>query len=298
MRAHRESTAGLPKLNRALLAVTSVLGAVVLLASAGGCYANRTVAGPIGRQPASNDYVLSRTPAEGRGPIEGEARWLQAATLPWNNVSMTPMVFETRKTLFSKDDAFRASKDTLDRGLYERTSWEHDGIDWLSPLEVRWHNVSFDDVQASIGGPSSRLLLNSRGIITAWQVFGPTRDLERKRKYVKQELRPLGIAFYVTQHDHSRDGWLDNRDGRQLLITDHDGANPRFVTPKDASVESAVFNQELQALVISLRLDSNNDGTFDATDSAQQVMVTAPYTDMARPMNAQGARRAAEIIWK
>lgn len=294
---------GRSKVKKALVLLALALGAVVLTASLAGCSTGRPVAGPVGQQRADGNYVLARTPAEGKGAIDGQARWLEGTILPWNNVSMTPMMVESRKTIFSKDDAFLAQASAADRGIHSRTSDRFEGIDWTSTMEVRWHNVSFDDPSAeraasSAGDRSSRLLLTSRGIISGWQVFGTTRDMERKRGYIKQELMPLGLAFIVTQHDYSRDGWLDNRDGRQLLITDHDGSNPRVVTPKDASVESVVFNQQLQSLVISLRLDSNNDGTFDLADSASQVMVPAPYTQMARPMTQQDVRRSAEAMWK
>jgi hypothetical protein len=291
---------------RARAAALSSIAIAIMTASVmglSGCGTQRTVAGPVGQQAADDRFVLARTPAAGRGPIDGEARWLEGTILPWNGVSMTPMMFETRKTIFSKDDAFAAQSMRSDLGIDSRTSHKFEGIDWTSTMEVRWHNVSFDDPRADAAmrsgpGASSRLLLSSRGIITGWQVFGSTRDMERKRGYVKQELTPLGLAFMVTQHDHSRDGWLDNRDGRQLLITDHDGSNPRFVTPKDANVETVVFNQQTQALIITLRVDSNNDGTFDLADSTSQVTLAAPYTQLARAMTPEDVRRSAESIWK
>ena len=157
---------------------------------------------------------------------------------------------------------------------------------------VRWHNALFRDLASE----ECWQLVNQRGVISKFgKLQSITISTETQRKVDSEPVSLL--AFFVTLSDTNGDDRLTDLDSRVCIVTDGDGRNPRTITPADAHVVSASFDQEHGLIWLQVAHDTNDDGAFTGLDDVAPMMFDPLSDSEARPViNAELIKQATDLL--
>lgn len=154
--------------------------------------------------------------------------------------------------------------------------------------DVRWHNALFRDLTSE----ECWELISKRGVISK---FGRLQTITISNEtHRKTDSKPVSLlTFFVTLGDTNGDERLTELDARVCVVTDGDGRNPRTITPADAHVLSASYDQEHGLFWLQIARDTDNDGAFTGLDDIAPMMFDPLTETKARPVITDGARDAA-----
>jgi hypothetical protein len=204
------------------------------------------------------------------GEIEGRPTLGLPTPIPGQQSLLIPFAVENTKGLFEDDDPY--TRGGVDYDCSPRTSSiSHQGAGFGG--SVRWHNAIVRDLKTGEQWP----ILNRRGIIGQWQAL-----TFQRRPDAPWETR--AILFIAVLEDTNKDGLLDDRDSRQVILADADGRNARLVTAPDAQVWSTQFDAERDTLYLQVATDTNADGAFTRDDAALPHMLALASQDSASPI--------------
>jgi hypothetical protein len=235
---------------------TAVVMAVALTSAFGGCGYDRY-------RPPPNQETIASTPTAGH--LEGHPVLGMPIEIPGTKAAIVPLTMQSQKGLFADDDPYtrggmasyssRSSVMTpatmsADAASVPPGRW----IAWNAPAEVRWHNVI-----ATAEGAKDELVLDKRGVIGRWQMFGAYDQ-------TGQKFDVRGILFIAVVADTNGDKALDNLDARVAIVTTETGRHPHIISPPDAQVWSAAYSLERNVVYLEVVKDTNGDGKFQYDD--------------------------------
>jgi hypothetical protein len=230
-------------------------------------------------------HTIARTRSD--SPVEGRPTLGMPITIAGQGTVLVPYSIETTKGFFEADDPYsRGGVSALSRSSMSFDSMSYaPGMPraWLT--DVRWHNVMFHDMKTGEDWP----LLSQRGVISQWGVFfkPPPKD---------QPWVSRALLFVAVLDDTNHDGSLNDQDARIAILTDADGRHPRVVTPRDAQVWSARYDDQNDTIYFMVASDTNHDGRFTFDDVAVPYACAANSQPPASPLISDAALRRAEQL--
>ncbi|RNC82679.1 MAG: hypothetical protein ED559_13155 [Phycisphaera sp.] len=225
-------------------------------------------------------------------PVTGRVHLSQPETLEGHDTVLVAMAIEGVRNKKNGDPFLQfeaeAAAPVRNRAMLGEAEDVYHEIQRWRLTNIRWHNALFRDLASE----ECWELISERGVISK---FGRLQTItisdETHRKTGSEPVSLL--AFFVTLSDTNGDERLTEWDSRVCIVTDGDGRNPRAITPADAHVLSASFDQEHGLFWLQVARDTDNDGAFTGFDDVAPMMFD-PLTDLkARPVISDEARDAA-----
>lgn len=260
----------------------SVIVAAALTAAAGGCAHDW-------HRPSPNQETITVTPTGGH--LEGHPVLGMPIEMPGTKAALVPLTMQSQKGLFADDDPYTRGgvASYASRSMMTPSAVSADAIGgsqgrwtaWNAPAEVRWHNVI-----ATAEGARDELVLDKRGVIGRWHMFGAYDQ-------AGQKFDVRGILFIAVVADTNGDKALNNLDARVAIVTDATGRHPRTISPPDAQVWSAVYSLERNALYLEVVKDTNGDGKFQYDDDPVPYEWKVSSDGPAVPLLSEEAVRRA-----
>lgn len=239
-------------------------------------------------RPQHNQETIVPTPT--KGDLGGHAVLSMPIHIPGSKSALVPLSLQSRKGLFEDDDPFTrggvASSRSSSSYYIPATSspapetgrW----VGWNAPAEVRWHNA----VACNHGAPDE-LILDRRGIIGRWQIFGAYDQSGKQASEVR------GLLFIAVIADTNGDQSLDNLDARVAIVTDPTGRHPRVISPPDAQVWNTEYSLETNSIYLEVVKDTNRDGKFQFDDDPVPYEWKLGSDGPAAPLVSEEAVRRA-----
>lgn len=226
-------------------------------------------------------------------PITGRVHLSQPETLEGHDTVLVAMTIEGVRNKKNGDAFLESERNTAaavisdeitqDESLVSTRDFQH----WRL-TNVRWHNALFRDLASE----ECWELISERAVISK---FGSLQTITISNEtHRKIDSEPISLlVFFVTLSDTNGDERLTELDSRVCIVTDGNGRNPRTITPADAHVLSARYDQEHGLFWLQVARDTDNDGAFTGVDDIAPMMFD-PQTDLeARLVISDEARDRA-----